>query len=116
MDKITRHPELGMGILALTVARLRWLIARQEDQAHQPLEVRMARQLLHLSETMGDTSGTIGMSQSDLADHVGVSREVASKLLADWQRRGLVELGRRKIKISDRSIVLEISDGPDAEV
>ena len=111
LQKLAEHPVLGVNLLALTVSRLRWVISTQEDQAFQPLEVRIARRLIYLISVMGDKNGQLAMSQSDLADHVGVSREAASKCLAEWQRQGLVTLGRRKISITDQASMATISQG-----
>jgi CRP/FNR family cyclic AMP-dependent transcriptional regulator len=41
------------------------------------------------------------MSQADLAEHVGVSREAVSKTLSEWRADGMVTLGRGKMTIVD---------------
>ena len=107
--QLALHPELGLAMLALTVERLRWVIAAQENQTFQPLEVRMARRLLYLNSVFENADRTVAISQSDLADHLAVSREATSKCLADWQRKGLVGLGRKRISLSNISELREIA-------
>ena len=111
LEKLAAHPALGINLLAVTVGRLRWVIANQEDQAFQSLEVRLARRLIYLMSVLGNESDELAMSQSDLAEHVGVTREAASKCLAEWQRKGMVALGRRKIAITNRAEISRISNG-----
>ena len=39
----------------------------------------------------------MGCSQQELADYLGVSRQVVNGYLRDWQRAGLVDLSRGSI-------------------
>ena len=41
------------------------------------------------------------LSQSDLGNLVGLTRETVNIVLQDFRQRGLVEAGRRSIRIAD---------------
>ena len=43
------------------------------------------------------------MSQADLADFVGATREAVAKTLAVWKQRGWIGLSRGAVDILDRS-------------
>ena len=41
------------------------------------------------------------LSQTELAEWIGVSRETIERLLSGWVRRGLMETGRRSLLVRD---------------
>ena len=52
-----------------------------------------------LAAPPGDT--TVRLSQEELAQTLGVTREIVSRQLAIWRDAGVVELGRGWIKVRD---------------
>jgi CRP/FNR family transcriptional regulator len=50
-----------------------------------------------------------GVSHQSLADHLGTYRETVSAILRDFKRQGLVELGYRRITITDVEELKEIA-------
>ncbi|MCY4180309.1 MAG: Crp/Fnr family transcriptional regulator, partial [Litoreibacter sp.] len=88
--------DLGIELLKLTVSRLRWMLSQLEDQAFRPVQTRLARRVSFLLQTMGH-AGEIKISQSELAEHVGATREAVSKILGEWRDAGIIEIGRGKI-------------------
>lgn len=92
-------PLLGLDIAAMAARRLRWVSQQLHEHVFLPLPQRLARKLLHLckgSETV------LAMSQSDLAEFVGATREAVSKTLSGWRTEGIVDLGRQKVILVDR--------------
>ena len=69
---------------------------------------RLALALLNLAEREGEwtESGTLALrervSHQDLAHVVGSTRETITKLLGDFRQRGLLDLGYRRIVLTDR--------------
>jgi CRP/FNR family transcriptional regulator, anaerobic regulatory protein len=45
------------------------------------------------------TGREIASTHQELADHLGTSREVVSRILKDWEERGFLELGRGAIRL-----------------
>ena len=62
------------------------------------LPARMASRLLHLDGKIGYGSGSVPVSQADLADFVAATREGVAKTLAEWRDLGWVALARGKVR------------------
>ena len=95
--ELSTAPHLAAELLGLAGKRMRWLSQQVEQQVFLPPVSRLAGMVLYLA----DEEDEIGMSQAQLADYVGVTREVVSRILSDWQRSGLVALSRGRLKITD---------------
>lgn len=100
---IRTEPDLALQIIDLLCMRLRSVSEKLEERAFLPLPARLARRLLHLAEKYSATGGVIPMSQADLADFVGATREAVAKTLAVWKLRGWIGLSRGAVDILDRS-------------
>lgn len=69
-----------------------------DDVAFGRIDVRLAERLLALA---GD-SKEIAATHQDLASELGTAREVISRVLADFQKRGLVQQSRGRIALVDK--------------
>ncbi len=69
-----------------------------DDIVFQRLDVRLAERLLALQ-----TDGQLSITHQALAVELGTAREVVSRILGEFQRRGWVELARGEIRIANRS-------------
>jgi CRP-like cAMP-binding protein len=97
---LRRQPELALDFIDLLCDRLRIVSRKLEERVFQPVPVRLANRLLYLDEKLG---GAVSVSQSDLADFVGATREAVAKTLAIWRRRKWVALSRRSVRIIERA-------------
>lgn len=91
------NSDLALELLRMSVGRSQWVSAQLEDHAFASLNVRLARRLLYLMHTIGDTDGCVPVAQHELGNHVGASREAVSKILAHWKRKAIVEPLRGRI-------------------
>jgi CRP/FNR family transcriptional regulator, anaerobic regulatory protein len=66
-----------------------------------PIEQRLAKLLLDKRADM------IGMTHQGLADEIGTAREVVSRILKDFEDKGMVKLKRGMIFIQDREALFE---------
>ena len=66
-----------------------------------PIEQRLAKLLLDKRADM------IGMTHQALADEMGTAREVVSRILKDFEEKGMVKLKRGMIFIQDREALFE---------
>ncbi len=96
------EPDLSVEIIELLCARLRDISDKLEERAFKPLPTRIARRILHLSEKYADRGGTIPLSQAELADFAGATREAVAKTLGQWRAQGWIELPRGALAIKDR--------------
>jgi CRP/FNR family transcriptional regulator len=75
-----------------------------EEVAFRRVDERLAQWLLERGAPgngqgrAGGSFAAVAATQQELADHVGTSREVVSRILKDWEERGLVELSRGSTK------------------
>ncbi len=101
LDTVQRCPQIAMNLLELMCERIRWVSDSVEEYAAHPLDLRLARRLLTLQKNFADKEGYIEISQNDLADFAGATREATNKILINWQTLGFIKLARRKIFISE---------------
>jgi CRP-like cAMP-binding protein len=99
---IRERPELALQFIDLLCDRLRSVSAKLEERTFMALPARMASRLLHLDGKIGDGSGSVPVSQAELADFVAATREGVAKTLAEWRDLGWVALSRGKVRILDR--------------
>ena len=95
---LSQRPEAMLRIMALLCARLRRATSMVEDSAFLNVSSRLAKQLIALID---GGAPTLRLSQKELAQMLGVSREFVSKQLAIWRESGIVELGRRHLTVRD---------------
>jgi CRP-like cAMP-binding protein len=70
------------------------------------LESRVAKALLQLVERVGlrglhSPSVELHLSQREIGNMAGGSRESVNKILQNWHRRGLIDLSKGSIMIRD---------------
>ncbi len=98
--------SLGIHLLALLCQRLRAMNERIEDTVFLGLPARLAKQLLVLVGTYGEDVAegrriALPISQSELGQILGTSRESINKHLQAWRRQGWISLERRHVVIRD---------------
>ncbi len=102
------HPGLALGIASLLGDRCNKLERRLEAHVFHKVPTRLVNQLLELAESYGvehegGTLLSIPLSQQDLGNLIGASREIVSLTLSDLKKRGLVgSKGRRLVVHKDR--------------
>lgn len=103
-DLIRETPEVGIELTRILGGRVRALRSRVEELLCRSAEVRVARTLVDLADAHGiaDAAGVLvplRLSQRDLANLAGLSRETVNAVLQDLRARSLVEADRRSIRI-----------------
>jgi CRP-like cAMP-binding protein len=99
-------PALGYHITKIMGLRLRRFRTRIEELLCKSAHARIAHTLLDLAGDYGvpDDQGILiplRLNQADLGNLVGLARETVNVVLQDFKQRGLVEAGRRNIRIID---------------
>lgn len=77
-----------------------------EEIAFCRLDIRLAQKLIELAASQG----TIQATHQKLAVELGTAREVISRQLSEFQRRGWIELGRGVIRIRDRDAIRRLAE------
>ena len=99
LELISHRPKVAVRIIELLCERIRWMSDRMEESVLLPLPARLARRLIALCEDYG---AEIQVSQEELAVFIGSTRESVNRQLQDWKRKGLIEIGRGRIRLIDR--------------
>jgi CRP/FNR family transcriptional regulator len=76
--------------------RMTHLMALLDDVAFRRVDQRLASHLLNYQEP-------ISLTHQTLADSLGTTREVISRILESFQESGMLRLGRKRIEILNRS-------------
>jgi len=97
-EALAISPEFRAFVFASFGARFTDLIALIEAISFGRGDARLARRLLESGADTDDVAAT----HQELAAELGTAREVVSRLLKDFERRGLVRLTRGRIEITDR--------------
>lgn len=106
---IKRDPQLALDMIELAGKRLRDVSKQLHEQVFLQMHTRLARKILHLTEGETLPSKVLKMSQGDLADFVGASREAVSKTLSIWRKQNIVDVGRGTVTINDRAALRELA-------
>jgi CRP-like cAMP-binding protein len=91
------RPNLGITIMEVVARRLRRLSERSDDLATLPVPTRLAKQLLQLAGAHairvapGRLRLAVPLSQRELGELVGATRESVNKCLRQWKKRGTVD-------------------------
>jgi CRP-like cAMP-binding protein len=106
MSWLTGRPEVAEGLLGQMAARLRRANDVVADLVFSDVPGRVAKQLLELAKRFGDRADDgvhvhHDLTQEELAQLVGASRETVNKALADFAARGWIRLEPRSVTILD---------------
>ncbi len=106
---ILNKPQVALRILDITGKRLREAEERLENMAFKGIPARLASLLLRLSDEQ-DSDEITGLTHQDLAESVGTYRETATQVLNDLKSQGLIDIGRKRIKILDADRLAEVAE------
>ncbi len=96
------EPRLMRQVLETTAQRLRVSSERESALAFLDAAARLARILLQL-DRQASADGFVTISQEELAQHVGLTRQTVAKILGQWRRAGWVITGRGRIVLLNRA-------------
>ena len=104
---LTGRPEVAEALLQALAQRLRRANEAMADLVFSDVPGRVAKALLELSEKFGEPQpdGSVlvahDLTQEELAQLVGASRETVNKSLADFAQRGWLQLEARAVILLD---------------
>ena len=113
---LQQHPEVAMKVIEILCSRLRKTSEQVEDIVFLGLPHRLAKALLQLHRRTagGATRAKISITQRELSQMIGTSRESTNKQLRDWERRKWLKLERGGVLIlTPAALTSLVSDGAD---
>lgn len=110
IEALKTSPSLGIDMIRLAGQRMRWMGMQLSEQVFLPLPARLARKILHLTAHEENPQPMLGLSQADLAEFAGASREAVSKILSGWSRNGHISSTRGGLQLLDRDAIQKLAD------
>lgn len=103
---VAEEADFRSFVFAAYSRRLIDLLRVVDDVAFGRMDVRLAQRLLALAKDMREISTT----HQQLASELGTAREVISRILQDFQKRGLIAQSRGRITLHDRAGLSTIAE------
>jgi CRP/FNR family transcriptional regulator, cyclic AMP receptor protein len=109
---VRSQPALAMKFIELLCTRLRWTSDQVEEVILQNLPGRLASALLRLTEKhkLAPAGRTIAVTQQEISEMVGMTRESINKQLRAWADRKWVRLEHGAIVVLDAGSLQAIVD------
>jgi CRP/FNR family transcriptional regulator, cyclic AMP receptor protein len=110
MPFLENHADICLLLIKVLCRRLRRTSEQVEDVLFRHLEARIAKALLQLAghpeqANLDNRELDLHLSQRELANIVGSSRESINKQLQIWQRAGFIEVAKGAIVIRDAAAI-----------
>jgi CRP/FNR family transcriptional regulator, cyclic AMP receptor protein len=111
MAALQRNPEACLRLLEVVCKRLRETDERITEIAFFELPVRLAKVLLRTAApgAARAASPKVALSQRELGNMIGGTRESVNRCLRDWQRRGIIRLAKGWIILEDTTALTELA-------
>jgi len=117
---IQRYPIIGVNIINFLSRRLQEAERELEAMAYQRVGQRLARKLVDLAQRFGveTVRGTLiqaRLTQQELAEMIGTTRETLAHTLSDFRRRDLLDTEHHSVLIRDAERLAKLAeDGEEA--
>ena len=118
-DIMQTRPYLNISLMQLMTGYIMEMQERYRELATERVERRIALTVLRLASQVGERSGyeettiELPLSRQDVAEASGTTIFTVSRVLADWERRGVVETGRERVLIRNPHGLVQIAEGLD---
>lgn len=110
---IAEYPQLSLAVIHMLGRRLRQAHTAIAEFVAGDVRSRLAQILVKFSEASRRADGATvienRLTHQDLANMIGATRTTVTKILNEWKRRGVVEVGHRSILILDREALVELT-------
>lgn len=100
---LAAHPDIAYNLIRTLTQRVRQLTENVRNLALLDVYGRVARTLLHLAVPCGDRLLVEQkLTHQEIANMVGASREMVSRILKDLANKGFITVGRKRITINEK--------------
>ncbi|HSL31988.1 MAG TPA: Crp/Fnr family transcriptional regulator [Anaerolineales bacterium] len=118
-EMMETRPQLSANLMQLMTGYIMEMQERYRELATERVERRIALTILRLAGQIGrriesnPMTVELPLSRQDVAEAAGTTIYTVSRVLADWERRGLVKAGRERVLIRNPHGLVQISEGVD---
>lgn len=104
---VRRNPDFAMAMLTDLARKIRMTNSQVSDITFSPLSIRLAHLLIELAGA--DDGKMIQMTQTELADRLGASREKVNAHLQKLKKLSLIDVGRGRLTIRNVDGLTEVA-------
>ena len=104
-ELMSREPAFRDFVLKTWASRLADLMLLVEEVAFRRVDVRLAHCLL----VRADPAGVVALTHQELAAELGTAREVVSRQVREFDRRGWVHAERGAVRLTDRDAIAALA-------
>jgi CRP/FNR family transcriptional regulator, cyclic AMP receptor protein len=114
---VTQNPEIALKLIEILCGRIRRTSEQVEDMTFLDLPGRLAKTLLWLSAQSGGAAPApkVSITQREIGQIIGMSRESTNKQLREWEDRKWVRLERGGLVVLDPRPLTEIVQAGSGE-
>ena len=118
LEAMMRYPAIGLNAVLLMAERVERHLTRLEDLSLLRVELRFARLLMQLAQTMGRATSRgvvldLPLTGQELAEMASTTPYTISRLLAAWRRLDIVDAQHDQILILQPQRLAAIAGEPD---
>jgi CRP/FNR family cyclic AMP-dependent transcriptional regulator len=99
---LSRNPEIAINLIRPMTRRMRMLAKNVSSLALMDVYGRVARILLQQAQEKDGDSVTERITQQEIADMVGASRAMVSRILKDLKEGGYISIEKKRITIHQK--------------
>jgi CRP-like cAMP-binding protein len=111
LAQLENEPRVARQLLQTLADRLRVSGERESALAFLAAPARLARLLLQRSAigVSANAEPLVTISQEEIAQHLGLTRQTVAKILGGWRRAGWIITGRGRIMLVDQAAVKRLA-------
>ncbi len=117
---VATRPQMSFELMNIMTSYVQEMQSRYLELATERVEQRVASALVRLAAQTGikgvdpqlhqKAAIELAFSRQDIAEMTGSTLYTVSRLFSDWERRGILELGRERIRILNPHELVRIAD------
>jgi CRP-like cAMP-binding protein len=115
MGLLRSEPQLAEHVIQLLCKRVRWTAEQMEDSALLTVPAKIAKRILSLASVHGRASpegAKLAISQEELAQFLGLSRQIVNQHLQAWRAKDWISLGRGSITLVNPKALTSLTHQP----
>lgn len=109
-DFVTSHPDFAWSLMQQLARRLRTADQTIESDRAYASGPRLARYLKRLIRKDSPEAARVELSQTELGNFAGMSREHINRQLRSWEESGIISLEQGRVRVLDVDTLEDISE------
>jgi CRP/FNR family transcriptional regulator, cyclic AMP receptor protein len=109
LAQLDTDPQLMRQLLHTVAKRLRSSSERESALAFLTAPARVARLLLEGAQAAGSLPDLLTISQEEIGQRTGLTRQTVAKILGGWRRAGWIVTGRGRIMLINRAALRRLA-------